>query len=47
MTYVRLLVATVNDPIVAAINAYTLKNIVQGTAAAATIVNTPAPIVTR
>jgi polysaccharide export outer membrane protein len=46
MIYVRLLIATVNDPIVAAINAYTLKNIVQGTAAAATIVNTPAPIVT-
>jgi polysaccharide biosynthesis/export protein len=44
LTYVRLLVATVNDPLLAAVNAYTLKNIAQGATATA-IVSTPAPIV--
>ena len=38
MTYVRLVVATVDDPIVAAISAYTVKGLVQGTAAANTVI---------
>ena len=42
MTYVRLVIGTVNDPIVAAISAYTLKGLAQGaTVANTTIVNTP------
>ena len=48
MTYVRLLVATVNDPIVAAISAYTLKGLVQGTAVANTaIVSGPVSVPVR
>ena len=38
MTYVRLVVATVDDPIVAAISAYTVKGLAQGAAAANTVV---------
>jgi polysaccharide biosynthesis/export protein len=46
LTYLRLVIATADDPIIAAISAYTLKGLVQGTAAAnTTIVTTPAPIV--
>jgi polysaccharide biosynthesis/export protein len=42
LTYVRLVIATADDPIVAAIAAYTLKGLAQGTAAGSTtIVNTP------
>jgi len=51
LTYVRLLNATINDPISSAINAYTLKNIIQTgvantaivTGATAPIINVPAP----
>jgi polysaccharide export outer membrane protein len=51
LTYVRLINATVNDPISSAINAYTLKNIIQTgvantaiiTGATAPIINVPAP----
>jgi polysaccharide export outer membrane protein len=51
LTYVRLLNATVNDPISTAINAYTLKNIIQTgvantaiiTGAQTPIINVPAP----
>ena len=51
LTYVRLLNATLNDPISSAINGYTLKNIVQTgvantaivTGATAPIINVPAP----
>lgn len=38
MTYVRLVIATVDDPIVAAISAYTLKGLAQGAAAANTTI---------
>ncbi len=41
MTYVRLVIGTVEDPMVAAITAYTLKGVVQGGAAATTIVSAP------
>jgi len=37
LTYVRLLVGTVNDPIVAATNVYILKNTMQGTSTAVTV----------
>src|SRR5262244_3861307 len=51
LTYVRLLNATINDPISSAINAYTLKNIIQTgvantaiiTGAQTPIINVPAP----
>src|SRR6516225_4947639 len=51
MTYLRLVNATVNDPVSSAINAYTLKNIIQTgvtntaivTGATAPIINVPAP----
>jgi polysaccharide export outer membrane protein len=51
LTYVRLINATVNDPISSAINAYTLKSIIQTgvantaivTGATAPIINVPAP----
>jgi polysaccharide biosynthesis/export protein len=51
MTYLRLINATVNDPISSAINAYTLKNIIQTgttntaiiTGATTPIINVPAP----
>jgi polysaccharide biosynthesis/export protein len=46
ITYLRLLNATVNDPISSAINAYTLKNIIQtGTANTAIITGATAPII--
>ena len=44
MTYLRLLIATAEDPIVAASSVITLKNLAQG--AAATTIVSPAPIVT-
>lgn len=48
MTYVRLLIATVDDPIIAAISAYTLKGLAQGTAAASTaIVSGPVSVPVR
>ncbi len=46
LTYVRLVIATADDPIIAAISAYTLKGIAQGAASSATTVVSPAPIVT-
>jgi len=38
LTYVRLVFGTINDPIVTAVNAYTLKSFIQGTAAANVLV---------
>jgi polysaccharide export outer membrane protein len=47
MTYLRTINATVNDPISTAINAYTLKNIIQtGTANTAILTGATAPIIT-
>jgi polysaccharide export outer membrane protein len=47
LTYLRTINATVNDPISTAINAYTLKNIIQtGTANTAIITGATAPIIT-
>ena len=46
MTYLRLINATVNDPVSSAINAYTLKNIIQtGTANTAIITGATTPII--
>ena len=46
LTYVRLINATVNDPISTAINAYTLKNIIQtGTTSTAIITGATTPII--
>jgi len=46
MTYLRLINATVNDPVSSAINAYTLKNIIQtGTANTAIVTGATAPII--
>jgi polysaccharide export outer membrane protein len=46
LTYLRLVNATINDPISSAINAYTLKNIIQtGTANTAIITGATAPII--
>ena len=44
MNYFRTIVATVNDPINAAIAAYTLKAVSGGAATSSVIVNTPVPI---
>jgi polysaccharide export outer membrane protein len=44
MNYLRTIVATVNDPINAAIGAYTLKAVANGTGTGTTIVTTPVPI---
>jgi polysaccharide biosynthesis/export protein len=44
MNYLRTIVATVNDPINAAIGAYTLKAVASGTGTGTTIVTTPVPI---
>jgi polysaccharide export outer membrane protein len=38
LTYVRLIVGTINDPIVTAISAYTLKAVIQGTSSATVLV---------
>lgn len=46
LTYVHLLFATAEDPLIAAIEAYTLKGLAQGTAVGATTVVSPAPVVT-
>jgi polysaccharide export outer membrane protein len=43
LNYVRLIVNTANDPIVAANGAYALKSAINGTATATTIVSTPPP----
>jgi polysaccharide biosynthesis/export protein len=46
MTYLRLINATVNDPVSSAISGYTLKNIIQtGTANTAIITGATAPII--
>jgi polysaccharide biosynthesis/export protein len=42
LDFVRLITATVDDPIVAAQNAYTLKNLASGVGSAATFNVTPA-----
>jgi polysaccharide export outer membrane protein len=41
LSYVRLVIATANDPLIAAISAYTLKGLIQGGTAATTIVAAP------
>jgi polysaccharide biosynthesis/export protein len=46
LTYVRLVIATADDPIIAAISAYTLKSLAQGAASGATTVISPAPVIT-
>ncbi len=46
LTYVRLVIATADDPLIAAISAYTLKGLAQGTFSGATTVVSPAPVVT-
>jgi polysaccharide export outer membrane protein len=43
LTYIRLISATVNDPIVTAINAYTVKNLATGNAAAIVTTTTASP----
>lgn len=43
MTYLRLITATVNDPLMAAVNAYTVKGLATGTASA-TVVNTTSSV---
>jgi polysaccharide biosynthesis/export protein len=46
LTYIRTINATINDPISNAINAYTLKNIIQtGTANTAIITGATTPII--
>ena len=39
LTYLRLITATINDPLMAAVNAYTVKGLATGTGSA-TVVNT-------
>jgi polysaccharide biosynthesis/export protein len=47
LTYIRTVNATLNDPVNSAINAYTLKNLIQGTGNVSTAVFTGStPIVT-
>jgi polysaccharide biosynthesis/export protein len=43
LDFLRLIIATANDPIVAATNAYTLKNVASGVTAATTV-NVPPPV---
>jgi polysaccharide export outer membrane protein len=45
LNYVRLVNATVNDPISTAINAFTLKNLIRGTANTAVITGATTPII--
>ena len=45
LSYVRLVNATVNDPISTAINAFTLKNLIRGTANTAVITGATTPII--
>ena len=44
MTYLRLITATVNDPLMAAVNAYTVKGLATGGTVGTTIVNTTSSI---
>jgi polysaccharide biosynthesis/export protein len=46
LTFLRTIMATVNDPIIYATNAYALKAAINGTGSATTIINTPTPITT-
>ena len=43
LTYIRLITATVNDPLMAAVNAYTVKGLATGTGSA-TVVNTTSSV---
>jgi polysaccharide export outer membrane protein len=43
LTYVRLMTATVNDPLMAAVNAYTVKGLAMGTGST-TVVNTTSSV---
>ena len=43
LTYLRLITATVNDPLMAAVNAYTVKGLATGTGSA-TVVNTTSTV---
>ena len=45
MTYFRLVVATANDPILAATNGLNLANLIKGTAGASTVIQTSPPII--
>jgi polysaccharide biosynthesis/export protein len=45
LTYVRLVIATADDPLITAISAYTLKGLAQGAFSGATTVVSPAPVV--
>ena len=45
LSYVRLVNATVNDPVTSAINAFTLRNLLRGTATTAVITGAPTPII--
>ena len=44
MTYLRLITATVNDPLMAAVNAYTIKGLATGGTVGTTIVNTTSSV---
>ena len=44
LIHLRMILATINDPIIYATNVYTLKAAIQGTGAAITTINTPVPI---
>ena len=44
MTYLRLITATVNDPLMAAVNAYTVKGLATGGTVGTTIVNTTSSV---
>lgn len=46
LTFIRTVLATVNDPIIYATNAYILKAAISGTASPATVITTPTPITT-
>jgi len=46
LLFLRTIMATANDPIIYATNAYALKAAIKGTGAATTVITTPTPIVT-
>jgi polysaccharide biosynthesis/export protein len=46
LTFLRTIMATVNDPIIYATNGFALKSAIQGTQAATTVITTPTPITT-
>jgi polysaccharide biosynthesis/export protein len=46
LTFLRTIMATVNDPIIYATNGYALKAAIQGTQSTTTVITTPTPITT-